>query len=82
MTNEDGEQAEEPTKVVSVLQDILPNSVFVLQGSDDRLNKRVREMTQEQLKAAEITPDKMERRIKFYRQVTGNIELETGPVQQ
>lgn len=82
MTNEDGEPNEEPTAVVSVLTEILPNAVFVLDGKDDDLVKRVRELTEKQLQEANITPENMDRRLKFYREKTGNKELETGPVQQ
>lgn len=64
VANEDGEEGE-AQKVVVVHKDILPNAVFVLEGKDEELVKRVRELSEEQLKSAGITQDRMEARLKY-----------------
>jgi len=64
VVNEDGEEGESQ-KIVEVQKDILPNAVFVMEGKDEDLLKRVRELSEEQLKSSGITQERMEGRLKY-----------------
>lgn len=79
--DDDNNPTDEVQKVVSVHKDILVNSVFVLRGDDAPLLKRVRELPEDRLKVSGITQDRMEARLKTYREINDNSEVETGPVQ-